>query len=159
MKAKIGKSLIALVALMVIPLSAFAKKKPSGVSSASGIYSFKGVHSVFVTGNNEVAVDLRRHLLKSQTKYGAQACFSVAMSPKQADAVLDVGEQQVATGGQGKWTTVGTATLTRQDGDFVWADSKQGMVGAFHSGAGSASNFLLDSLYEAAGCKHGGEHQ
>ena len=107
---------------------------------------------IFVRGNNEVAVDLRRKLIPSE-------CFVVVQNPKQADALLDVAEDVAASGAQGTWTTYGSAMLTDADGNLLWADSKQGMPGMLHSGAGSAGGSLAESLYEAAGCKSNGKQK
>ena len=105
---------------------------------------------VFVRGNNEVAVNLRRKLIPSE-------CFVVVQNPKQADALLDVAEEQAASGAQGAWTSYGSATLTTPSGDLLWADSKQGTPGMLHSGAGDAAKWLEQYLYAAAGCKSNGK--
>lgn len=113
--------------------------------------------AIFVTGNNEVAVNLRRKIINADLKYGHGACFSLMQNPKAAQAILKVSEIVAASGANGKWTVYGTATLASTSGDFLWADSKQGMIGFIHSGAGDAAGDLLDSLYAAAGCTKDGE--
>ncbi len=107
---------------------------------------------IFVRGNNEVAVNLRRKLIPSE-------CFVVVQNPKYADAILDVEQDLEASGAQGSWTSYGSATLTDTAGDLLWADSKQGIPGLLHSGAGNAAGELASSLFASAGCKLNGKNK
>ncbi len=107
---------------------------------------------IFVSGNNEVGVNLRRTLISSE-------CFVVVQNPKQAEAILDAAEEEAASGAQGTWTTYGSATLTDTNGNLLFADSKQGIPGMLHSGAGNAATNLAESLYLNAGCKLNGKRK
>ena len=105
---------------------------------------------IFVKGNNEVAVNLRRKLIPSE-------CFLVVQNPKYADAILDVEQELEASGAQGSWTSYGSGTLTDKAGNLLWADSKQGIPGILHSGSGNAASELASSLFVSAGCKLNGK--
>ena len=134
-----------------------AKNDPAPGTAWLAKPSVTAGQSVFVTGNNEVAVNLRRKIIATDLKYGSGACLNLMQNPKPAQAILKVGEIVAASGANGRWTVYGTATLTSANGDFLWADSKQGMMGFIHSGAGDAAGDLLNSLYAAAGCTKDGE--
>lgn len=116
------------------------------------------VHKVYIKGNNEATVDLRRDMLKTADKYGDNACFAVVGNEKAADAILEVNEHEasgglnpmIGLGGGAKMTTVATGTLSDSKGNLLWSDSKQGGAGMIHSGAGSAAQNLLRSLYHQA---------
>lgn len=143
------KKLLAIWAL-AIPLS-LAAQQPS--TALAPLLPYVPAHAgmrIFVRGNNEVGVDLRRRLISSE-------CFTVVQNPKQAEAILDVAEDLEASGAQGAWTSYGSATLTASNGDLLWADSKQGTPGILHSGAGSAAESLAWSLFQNAGCKLNGK--
>lgn len=144
------------LSLLAVPSGAAGPDSASGTAWLTKSAVVAG-ESIFVTGNNEVAVNLRRKIMDADVKNGSDACFSLMQNPKEAQAILKVSEIAAASGGNGKWTTYGTATLTSANGDFLWADSKQGMMGIIHSGAGDAAGELLDSLYTAAGCTTGGK--
>ena len=81
---------------------------------------------------------------------------------KPADAILKIAEADTAGvpggifGGTNLETTVASGTLTNVEGDLLWSNSKQGVQGAFHTGAGDATRSLLLPLYIAAGCDVGG---
>ena len=107
------------------------------------------IHKIYVKGNNETAVDLRRDMLKTATKYGDDSCFSVVGNEKAADAVLQISQHEASGGvnslmgfGGGISTTVATGTLTDAKGNLLWSDSKQGAAGMIHSGGGSAALLL-----------------
>lgn len=125
--------------------------------------SVSEVHTVFIAGNNEAAADMRRDLLKDSTKFQQSACFTVLGSKQHADAILDLAQAETAggsggfLGGSSLESTVASATLTNQHGDLLWNDSKQGLQGVIHTGAGNAETNLLRSLFKAAGCRFNGQ--
>ncbi len=108
--------------------------------------NLENIQSIFIEGNNEVAVNARRLI----DQYGS--CMTVVGDKKDADAVFEIGQNYTSGGfgGGGRGgSTVGTGTLTSKDGKVLWSDSKQGANGMIHTGAGSAARHLLDSLFKA----------
>ena len=144
--------LFALVSLFILAstVAAVAQQSTSAPAPLPPIVTMRAGMRIFVRGNNEVAVNLRRRLATSE-------CFVVVQNPRFAEAILEVAQDLEASGAQGAWAVYGSATLTTSDGDLVWADSKQGMPGILHSGAGDAAGSLEFSLYQNAGCKSNGK--
>lgn len=145
------KKILAMCAL-ASSLTVGAQQQSTSLAPLPPYVPMRAGMRIFVRGNNEVAVNLRRKLVPSE-------CFIIVQNPKQAEAILDVAEDLEASGAQGAWTSYGSAMLTTSSGDLLWADSKQGMPGLLHSGAGSAADSLAESLYQAAGCKSNGKQK
>ena len=141
-----------------------AEKTPgiSVVPPAPSIKSLADVHSIFIDGNNEAASNARNHLLKIASKHPGSPCFRLTGVRTKADATLEIDERDTAGGSGGIFggtnleTTVASGTLTNAEGDLLWSNSKQGMQGMFHTGAGDAAQMLLVPLYIAAGCDRSG---
>lgn len=120
--------------------------------------TLNAIHKVYVKGNNEAAIDIRREMLWAANKYGDDACFAVVGNEKAADAVLEVSEQEhssTRTELNGATdapisTMVATGTLTDVKGNLLWSDSKQNDNGPLplHSRRGWEN--LLRSLYHRA---------
>ncbi len=142
---------------------------PAPVSQATpapaSIKLLADVRTIFIDGNNEAASNARNDMLKTVSKYPDSACFKPVGVRKSADAILQIAESDTAGGSGGIFggtnleTTVASGTLTNADGDLLWSNSKQGIQGVFHTGAGDAARNLIVPLYLAAGCSSGGLRQ
>lgn len=118
------------------------------------------IHKLFVKGNNEAAANMRKILAGKTRKLdnvmsgsGNQGgCFQLVGKESDAEGVLEVNEQMTAGGLEGR-TTVVSGALTDKEGNVVWSDSKQGVSGIVHTGAGDAARILAFALEQAAGCK------
>jgi hypothetical protein len=141
------KKLLTVIALAGLALPAQAHKKEADPSVAA-------VGTIYVDGDSEVSTAVRRKLIAIAEKEENGACFQVAGNPDKADAVLKIGQNETTGGfwGNGRTTTVATGNLTNKDGDLIWSDSKQGANGLIHTGAGSAAENVLHSLWQSAGC-------
>ena len=137
----------------------------SPATTVSAIRSLADVRTIFIDGNNESANNARNDLLKIITKYPNSACFKLVGIRKSADATLQIAESDTAggsggiLGGTNLESTVASGTLTNAEGDLLWSNSKQGVQGVFHTGAGDAARMLIVPLYLAAGCSSGGLRQ
>jgi hypothetical protein len=142
------KAVFGVLALTLVAVGTGSSTKKVNPTLAS-------IHSVFVKGNNEAASNLRNKMMKEAE--GGKACFAVVGREGDADAVLEVNQEMTGHGMEGN-TVVVSGTMTAKDGTLLWSDSKQGVSGIVHTGAGNAAQNLLFSLQRAAGCgRHGRE--
>ena len=129
---------IVFFAACLIPVAAQAPTNP-----------LAAVHSVFVQGNSEVASAIRKELerqAKVFPQHNREVCLSLAVNPKDADAILDIQEQAKLGGIIAGPGVTASGMLTNHEGDMLWSDAKSGDNGMIHSGAGGAAQFLLQSL-------------
>jgi hypothetical protein len=159
-----GVSDAVLAAMLKAGAPAPVPSAPS-VAPAPAIKSITDVRTIFISGNNEAAANARNDLLKIASEHPDNACFRLSGVPKLADATLDISERDTAGGSGGIFggtnleTTVASGTLTDAAGDLLWSNSKQGIQGVVHTGAGDAVKMLLWSLYVSSGCTVGGLRQ
>lgn len=152
-------------AILAAMLTAAAPQPAPSVMPTPAIKSIRDVHTILIEGNNEAASNARNDLLKIASKYSKRACFTLTGVRQSADAILEISESDTAGGSGGIFggtnleTTVASGTLTDAAGDLLWSNSKQGMQGIFHTGAGDAAQNLLMPLYIAAGCDSYGLRQ
>lgn len=152
-------------AILAAMLTAEKPASEPSVSPAPAINSIANVRTIFIDGNNEAASNARNDMLKIASKHPNRACFRPVGIRKAADAILEIAESDTAggsggiLGGTSLETTVASGTLTNAEGDLLWSNSKQGMQGVFHTGAGDAAQMLLLPLYIAAGCDRSGLRQ
>jgi hypothetical protein len=104
------------------------------------------VRTIFIKGNNEAAVRARESLEKF-------TCFRLASNPSQADATLELSQQQSVNGAiflGSRERTIVSAELTNKDGDLLWSDSATQGAGFINTGAGSAALYILYHLQNNA---------
>jgi hypothetical protein len=102
--------------------------------------------TVFVKGNNEAAV-------KAREKMNDWTCFTLAINPDKADAILEFQQEQSVNGtflADSIEKSVVSATLTAKDGDMLWSGSSAHEAGFVHTGAGSAAQTILFKLNHLA---------
>lgn len=152
----------AVIAAILTPVT---PEPVSPVTATSVVNSLADVRTIFIDGNNESANNARNDLLKTIAKNPNNACFKPVGVRKLADAILQIAESDTAggsggiLGGTNLESTVASGTLINAEGDMLWSNSKQGMQGVFHTGAGDAARNLIIPLYLAAGCTSGGVRQ
>lgn len=162
-QAGVSDAILAAMLTSAVPVPAPVPSQTS--SPAPAIKSTADVRTIFIDGNNEAASNARNDMLKTASKYPDSACFKLVGVPKLADATLQIAESDTAGGSGGVFggsnleSTVASGTLTNAEGDLLWSNSKQGIQGAFHTGAGDAARNLIVPLYLAAGCSSGGLRQ
>ncbi len=149
-------------AILAAMLTSETPAPAPSASPSPEIKSVADVRAIFIDGNNEAASNARNDLLKIASNHPNRACFRPVGVRKSADAILEIAESDTAGGSGGIFggtnleTTVASGTLTNAEGDLLWSNSKQGIQGVFHTGAGDATRMLLLPLYFAAGCDSGG---
>lgn len=149
------KRAIGLVFGTLIPVIAFASFHHH---KAQVDPALNAIHKVYVKGNNEAAIDIRKEMLWAANKYGDDSCFAVVGNDKAADAVLEVSEQEhssTRTELNGATdapisTMVATGTLTDAKGNLLWSDSKQDDNGPFPLHSRRGWDNLLRTLYHQA---------
>jgi hypothetical protein len=152
-------------AILAAMLTATTPPPAPSVTPAPAIKSITDVRTILIDGNNEAASNARNDLLKIASKHPNRACFKPVGVRRAADAILEIAESDTAGGSGGIFggtnleTTVASGTLTDAAGDLLWSNSKQGVQGVFHTGAGDAAQMLLLPLYIAAGCDRNGLRQ
>ncbi len=146
-----------------MPQGAVATLLNSALAQAkSPITSLTQIHTVTIVGNNEAASDARNDLLKISTKHPHRACFNRPGEPVDPAVTFTLAENDTAGGsggifgGTNRETTVVSGELQDASGGVLWSDSKQGIQGVIHTGAGYAVNALLRELYLGAGCTGAG---
>ena len=161
-QAGVSDAVLAAMLKAVAPAPVPSAPPAPPVPPASAIKSITDVRTIFISGNNEAAANARNDLLKIASEHPDNACFRLSGVPKLADATLDISERDTAGGSGGIFggtnleTTVASGTLTDAAGDLLWSNSKQGIQGVVHTGAGDAVKMLLWSLYVSSGCTVGG---
>lgn len=131
--------------ILILSSTIFAKQKP--------VPELQTVTTIFVSGTNEAADELRDRLRDNKT------CLQLATKADDAEATLEVKAEGLSNGGEynrilgsGTWVVSGTVTL--KSGDQVWSKSERYSDTPFgHSGAKAAAKLLLGDLSKAAGCK------
>ena len=152
-----------LLTLMIVGLMFTA---PTVARKRKADPALRDIHNLFVKGNNEAATNLRKVLAGHTSKldnfmsgHGSQGgCFTLVGNADAADAVLEVSQERTSGGiesaaGTNDATTVVSGTLTDKQGNLVWSESKQGLSGLVHTGAGDAPRKLAEALESATGCK------
>lgn len=164
-QAGVSNAILAAMLTSAVPASASVPSQVNSPAPDSAIKSITDVRTILIDGNNEAASNARNDLLKIASKHPNRACFKPVGIRKAADAILEIAESDTAGGSGGIFggtnleTTVASGTLTDAAGDLLWSNSKQGVQGVFHTGAGDAAQMLLLPLYIAAGCDRNGLRQ
>lgn len=108
------------------------------------------VNSIFVTGNNQAAEQVRRDLA------AGKSCVRLAEKIDAADAVLDINAQGDSMGGHlgslGGRTWIVSGTVTLRSGELIWSRSQRSSDSPLKSGAKSAGAILLSRFSKDCSC-------
>lgn len=131
--------------MLLIVGMVFAKDAPDA--------RLQSLRSVFVSGNNQGAEQVREDLKKDAEK--SKGCLTLATNQKDADGTLDIqtdGNSSMGGGmgslGGRNWIVSGTVTL--KSGDLVWSHSERFSDTPLKSGAKTAGKLVYSKLRKAA---------
>ena len=128
--------------LLLLASLAFGKEKPDP--------RLKDIHSLFVSGNNQAAEQVRKEMQKDSDK--GKGCFVLATNPKDADATLDLASD--ASHGDLARDWIVSGTLTTKAGDQLWSHSERFSDAPFTSGGKTAGKLLYSRLKLEACSEH-----
>jgi hypothetical protein len=133
------KIILVLISVFVVQLAALARNKKQRDPELCQI------QTVYVSGNSESAVLVRRELEK-------RTWLRLVRDPAEADGELIISETQSERNFPVRSQRTTVSGELRRGSALVWSDSAWFDEGMFNSGAGSAVQILLSRLNKQANC-------